>query len=564
MTTIEEAKGIDKTPTGIPGFDGLSIGGLPKGRTTLILGGPGSGKTIFALQTLVNGARNFGEPGIFVAFEETSRQIIANAATFGWDLPALEKEKLFFLDARVSPDQMVSGGFDLTGMLVSIKSKADELGATRVVFDSIDVLLSLLDDPASERRELYRIHDWLSETGLTGMLTFRIDNGENFFGRYSFTEFMADCVIVLNHRLADRISLRAIRISKYRGSAFFENEFPMVIGPSGIEAATIGLSEPEYQAYTERVSTGVERLDTMLSGGYLRGSSILITGAPGTAKTSLAGAFIESACKRGEKALYVSFDEAANEIIRNLASINIDLGSHLKSGILRMHSAKTEARSAEEHLMNIKRLIDEHGPRCVVLDPLSAMVKAGGQITALGMAQRLIHLAKSRGITLLCTSLLDVRGSLISEATEIRVSTIADAWINLSYVPQGGERNRALTIIKSRGTEHSNQVRELILSNKGITLADVYSSGGEVLMGTLRWEKEAADRKAEEKKQAQAVRKRVELELEKAEIDAKMRLLEKELEANRAELEWISAYEMDRRTGEDQKLADLKRLRDAD
>lgn len=215
-------------------------------------------------------------------------------------------------------------------------------------------------------------------------------------------------------------------------------------------------------------------------------------------------------------------------------------------------------------MMSIKRLIDEHGPRCVVLDPLSAMVKAGGQITALGMAQRLIHLAKSKGITLLCTSLLDVRGSLVSEATEIRVSTIADTWINLSYVPQGGERNRALTIVKSRGTEHSHQIRELILSYKGITLTDVYSSGGEVLMGTLRWEKEVADRKAEEKKQAQAERKRIELELEKAEIDAKIRLLERELEANRAELDRISAYEKERRIVEDQKLADMKRLRDAD
>jgi circadian clock protein KaiC len=564
MVQKEEIKGIDKVPTGIPGFDEITNGGLPKGRTSLVLGGAGSGKTIFALQTLVNGAQDLGKPGIFVAFEENSRQIMANAATFGWDLPALEKDKLFFLDARMSPNQVISGGFDLSGTLASIKSKANEIGATRIVFDSIDVLLTLLNDPVAERQELYRIHDWLSETGLTGILTFRTDGDEDYLERYGFMQFMADCVIVLYHRLTDHVSLREIRVAKYRGSSFSENEFPMIIGPHGIEIADIGLAEPEYQAYTERVSTGVERLDSMLSGGYLRGSSILITGAPGTAKSSLAGAFIEAACKRGERSLYVSFDEAASEIIRNLASINIHLEPYVKSGTLRMYSAKTEARSAEAHLMNIRRLIEEHSPRCIVIDPLSAMVKAGGHTTALGMAQRLIHLTKSKGITLLCTSLLELRGSLTTEATEIRVSTIADAWINLSYVPQGGERNRALTIVKSRGTEHSNQVRELILSKKGITLADVYSSGGEVLMGTLRWEKEKSERHAEEENQNEAKRKRIELELTDAEINARMQALKKEMEANRAELERLSAEEKDRKTGEEQKLADLQRLRHAD
>jgi circadian clock protein KaiC len=564
MAQKEEFKGIDKVPTGIPGFDEITNGGLPKGRTTLVLGGAGSGKTIFALQILVNGARDLSKPGIFVAFEENSRQIIENASTFGWDLNALEKNKLFFLDARMSPNIIKSGDFDLNGMLASIKSKADEIGATRIVFDSIDVLLTLLNDPVAERQELYRIHDWLSETGLTGILSFRTGNDEDSSERYGFMQFMADCVIVLYHRLMDRVSLREIRVMKYRGSSFSENEFPMIIGPHGIEIANIGLAEPEYQAYTERVSTGVERLDSMLGGGYLRGSSILITGAPGTAKSSLAGAFIEAACKRGERTLYVSFDEAANEIIRNLASINIHLEPYVKSGILRMYSAKTEARSAEVHLMNIRRLIEEHNPRCIVTDPLSAMVKAGGHTTALGVAQRLIHINKSKGITLLCTSLLDVGHSPTTEATEIRVSTIADTWINLSYVPQGGERNRALTIVKSRGTEHSNQVRELVLSNKGITLANVYSSGGQVLMGTLRWEKEEAGRQAEEKKRNEARRKRVELELAEAEINAKIQALKKEMEANRAELERLSSEEKDRKAGEEQKLADLQRLRHAD
>lgn len=564
MTTSKEVKGIDKIPTGIPGFDEITNGGLPKGRTTLILGGAGSGKTVFALQTLVNGARDFGEPGIFVAFEENIRQIIANAATFGWDLPDLEKEKLFFLDARMSPDMVVSGGFDLKGLLASIKAKADEIGATRIVFDSIDVLLTLLNDPVAERQELHRINDWFSETGLTGIMTFRMDSDEDSSDRYGFMQFMADCVVLLYHRLIDRVSLREIRVVKYRGSSFSENEFPMVIGHRGIEIANLGLSEPEYEASTEKVSTGVDRLDAMLNGGYLRGSSILITGAPGTAKSTLSAAFIEAACKRGERSLYVSFDESANEIIRNMASVNIRLEPYVQSGILRMHSAKTEAKSAEEHLMSIRRLIEEHKPRCLVIDPLSAMVKAGGHITALGAAQRLIHLAKSKGMTLVCTSLLEVRGSLTSEATEIRISTIADTWINLSFVPQGGERNRALTIVKSRGTKHSNQVRELVLSNEGITLADVYTSGGEVLMGTLRWEKEEAERLAEERERAEAERQRIELELEETEINAKMLALKKQLEANKIETARLSKEEENRRISEDRKLADLQKLRRAD
>jgi circadian clock protein KaiC len=561
MTKKNEVKGIDKVPTGIAGFDELTNGGLPKGRTTLILGGPGSGKTVFALQTLVNGARDFGEPGIFVAFEENSKQIIANAATFSWDLPALEKEKLFFLDARMSPDLVISGDFDLRGMLESIKAKADEMGATRIVFDSIDVLLTLLNNPAAERNELYRIHDWLSESGLTGLLTFRIGNEHDYSERYGFMQFMADCVVVLYHRLVDRVSLRELRIMKFRGSGFSENEFPMVIGPGGIEIANLGLSEPEFEAFSDRISTGVERLDAMLDGGYLRGSSILVTGTPGTAKSTLSGAFIVAACKRGDKSLYVSFDEAANEIIRNLSSVNICLEPHKKSGLLKMYSARIESRSAEEHMMNIKRLIEEHKPLCVVLDPLSALVKAGGHITAMGVAQRLIHLAKSNGITLLSTSLLDIRGTQSDEATEIRISTIADAWINLSYVSQGGERNRALTIVKSRGTRHSNQVRELMLSNEGVTLEDVYTVAGEVLMGTMRWEKEEAEKHEKITKRSEVHHRRIELELAEAEINAKIMALRRELEANRSDLESLDKDEENRKSADENMLTDMRKRR---
>jgi circadian clock protein KaiC len=560
----QEMESLAKTPTGIPGFDEISGGGLPRSRTSLIIGGPGSGKTVFALQTLVNGARQGAEPGIFVAFEENSRQIVANAATFGWDLPALEKEKLFFLDARMSPDVVPAGGFDLSGMLASLKAKADQMGARRIVFDSVDVLLSLLDDRLAERREIYRLHDWLSQSGLTGIVTSRVEGGDPLASQpYGYMQFMADCVVLLQHRLVEQVSLRGLRIVKYRGSAFAENETPMVIGTSGVEAASLGMAEVDYPVSAERVSSGIEGLDTMLGGGYYRGTSVLITGAPGTAKSTLGGAFAEAACQGGERTLYVSFDEAASEIVRNLASVGIDLGPHVAAGTLRVVSFRTEARSAEEHLLRLKALMGEHGPRCLVIDPLSAMVKAGGQLSALGVAQRLLYLTKSQGITLVCTSLLE-GSNQEAEATPLQISTIADAWIHLAYAVQGGERNRALTIVKSRGTRHSNQVRELILSDAGVRLTDVYTAGGEVLMGTLRWEKEAEMEYEKERIRAEVERKRHELELAEAEAQARMQALKREIEVRRGELARLQSEQEAQEKEWNQQRRDLLRMRSVD
>jgi circadian clock protein KaiC len=531
-----------KAPTGIEGFDEITGGGLPRGRTTLVVGSPGAGKTVFGLQTLVNGARQFGEPGIFVAFEERSPQVVANAASFGWDLPALERERLFFLDARPTADVITAGQFDLTGLLAGLEVKVQEMEARRVVFDSVDVLLSLLEDPPAERREIYRIHDWLARTGMTGLVSVRFAGEDPLLSpAYGFVQFMADCVVLLSHRTRDRVSLRALRVIKYRGSGFAEDEAPLLIGPHGLEVASLGTSEIDYAVSGERVSTGIPRLDQMLRGGYYRGSSVLVTGAPGTAKSTLAGAFVEAACRRGERALLVSFDQASGEIVRDLASVSIDLASHISAGLLRLYGARTEAGSAEAHLMTLRRLIEEHEPSCVVVDPLSAMIKAGGFIPALSVAQRLIHLAKTRSITLLCTSLLE--GESHQEGTPLQVSTVADAWIQLSYLARGGERNRALSVIKSRGTGHSDQVRELILSDEGVTLADVYTAGGEVLMGTLRWEREAEVEAERERIRAQVEHRRRELELAEAEAEMRMEIIQRELQARRAELAMLQVEE---------------------
>lgn len=548
---------IAKMPTGIRGFDEIARGGLPRERTTLLAGGPGTGKTIFALQTLVNGVRRCGEPGIFVAFEENSRQVIANAESFGWGLAALENDGLFFLDARLSADTVKAGAFDLQAMLAGLNAKAKQMKATRIVFDSVDVLLALLDDALAQRQELYRLHDWLQQSGLTGLVTARTEGGEAIGGSHGFLQFMADCVVGLQNRVADRVALRELRIVKYRGSGFEQNEFPMTIGPEGIEVGSFGIKEKEYPVSEERISSGVASLDTMLDGGFYRGSSILITGSPGTAKTTLSGSFLQAACSRGERSVFFGFDESAGEIIRNLRSVGIRLGPLVDAGMLRIHTSRSEARSAEEHLLLLSGLMDEYKPVCMVIDPISAMVKAGGHHAALTVAQRLIHLTKSRGTTLMVTSLLE--GSDPStEGSQIRVSTIADVWIHLSYLVRGGERNRALSIVKARGAAHSNQVRELVLTDTDATLEDVYTAGGEVLMGTLRYEKEVGDSAARERERLEVEHKRRELELAEAEMKARIATLGRELEARRFE---IARLDEEERIGEQRHRAQREEVR---
>jgi circadian clock protein KaiC len=382
----------------------------------------------------------------------------------------------------------------------------------------------------------YRLHDWLAENEFSGILTARTDGASlNIPHNTYILQFISDCYIHLSQRLENHISLRTIRVVKYRGSGFAENEFPFVIGDRGAIVLSFGDPEVDYEVFTERVSSGNEQLDSMLEGGYLRATSILVTGAPGTAKSTLAAAFLLAALERGEKGMYVSFDEGAKEIVRNMASVGLDLGSHVQSGSLLMYSARAEARSGEEHLVEFRRLIQEHRPGYLVIDPLSAIVKAGGMVNALGIAQNLIIMTKCEGITLLMTSLLEGNDPE-QEATPMAVSTIADTWIQLSYIVLGGERNRALTIIKSRGTGHSNQVRELILSDSGITLADVFTAGGEVLMGTLRYEHELNLELEQERKRGEVERRKRELEIAEAAAEARIHTIQQEIESVREEM----------------------------
>ena len=543
MSDKKRADALEKFSTGIEGFDDITAGGLPLRRTTLLMGGPGCGKTVFALQILVSGAMRHGTPGIFVAFEEDARRVAANAETFGWNLRELEKKQLFFVDACMRSDVVKAGAFDLTGLLAGLEAKAREMGAQVIVFDAIDVLLSLLDDPAAECHELYRIHEWLLRHELTGILTTKVeDNKPATAQRYGFMPFMADCAVLLSQRIADRVAFREIRVLKYRGSPHVLNEVPFVIGPAGVEVGSSNGIHPASQPFKERISTGIERLDAMLCGGLYRGTNALITGSSGTGKSMIAGAFIAAACRRGERALFISFDENSGDIVRDLASMTMDLAPHLANGLLGMEAVRTEAASSEEHFMRIKRLIAAHRPRCVVIDPVSALARVGGGLAARAVAERLIYLCRNAGITVLFTSLLEGIDPHL-ETTTLHVSTIADSWIQITYSLHGGERNRALSIIKSRGSKHSNQLRELIFSHTGITLADPYTAGGEVLMGTLRIEKENAMRSEAGRKRHEIEHKRREVELIMADRDHRLEGTQRDLRNRSEELDALTLAE---------------------
>jgi len=541
---------MDRAATGIVGLDGMMHGGLPRGSVTLVEGAAGTGKTLLALQSLSHAAKHLDEPGIFVAFEENSARVVANAAQFGWDIPSVLDKRLFIIDAQPSYDLVQSGGFDLGGLLAALATKIQQTRARRVVFDALDVVLSMLDDPAATRRELYRLRDWIAANNLTAVITAKVGMNEETDRNRDFMQFMVDCAVRLERVVNQGIVQRNLRIVKYRGSSFEENQAPYVIGNSGLEVANIGTATPFSKlATSERLSSGVARLDTMLGGGFFRGAGILLTGAPGTAKTTLSGAFAEAACQRGERTLYVSFDSDASEVVRNLRSVGIRLDRYVangkRPGLLDVIYARALEGNAESHLLQIQARARMHRALCLVIDPISALAQHGNKEAAQSVAKRLIDWTKLEGITSFCTSLLE-DGALDVEASPLQISTIADTWIHLSYIVRSGERNRCLSIIKSRGTAHSNQVRELLLSDSGITLADTYALDGDVLMGTQRWEREQALRAAQHETTMREEATRLKLVTEEAGIAVQLAAISRELKAKRAELKALRELNMGR------------------
>ncbi|MEX0870972.1 MAG: circadian clock protein KaiC [Aquisalimonadaceae bacterium] len=489
---------MEKQATGIDMFDAITHGGLPQRHLTLISGAPGSGKTVLALQILAQSAHKHDERAVFVAFEECTSMLMDTSTGFDWNLAGLVDSHIAMVDADVNSFELASRSFDIGGLLATAQARAESMNASRVVFDGIDVLLGLLQDRRDAQRELYRLRAWLRETGLTIIITAKDENDTPLYGAYpGFLDYVADCVIHLGFRGTNRAELfqRSLQILKYRGSAHPSHPIPFVVTERGLELLCGSDIRFTHPVFLNRLPTGVKELDEMLDGGYLQGSSTLISGVPGTAKTTLASAFAAAAAARGEPTLLVSFDEAEDQIIRNVRSVGLDLSTPRDAGLLHIVSLRASGASAEQRFITIRRLIEDVQPRHLIVDPLSALVKASGEEVAGTVADELLVRCKQLGMTVIMTTLLGGAGA--AEETDSHISTIADNWINLSYNILGGERNRALTVIKARGTAHSNQVRELILEHAGLRLEDVYTSGGSVLMGTARMEREHNERELE-------------------------------------------------------------------
>ncbi len=526
---------LRKHPTGIQGFDEIAGGGLPAERATIVIGAAGTGKTLFALQTLVNAARR-GEPGIFVAFEENADSIVANAAAFDWNMSAVLGRELQIFNANITPDTLLSGDFQLSGLLTAVGAMAKRMRARWIAFDAIDVLLSLLDSPSARRRELFRVLAWLEQHALTCIITAKEDlHGLHGTVAQETISYTADCVVHLEHFTDTLVASRALRILKYRGSGHSENRVSYWMGPKGIEMEPPYVDKDRYPVSHDRVSSGVERMDAMLGKGFFRGSATLLTGAPGTSKTTLSGKFAEAACRRGERTVYMTLDESPQEIVRNLKSVNIDLAPYVASGRLVMRGIVPRERSADALSAEIRALLLTPKLRCAVIDPVSALKALGNDDQVLNVLYRIIQQCKMQGITLYMTSVI-TKGPAEVENADTNISTVADNWIHLSYLVHAGERNRALTIVKARGTGHSNQVRELLLGSQGVTLADVFMEEGEVLMGTLRTAKEWAMEQSRESLRQDAARKVIELETGTAELDNNIHTLQRELADRRRQL----------------------------
>lgn len=523
-----EREGLMKCPSGIRGLDEITDGGLPAGRPTLVVGGPGCGKTMLAIEFLHRGASLYDEPGVFVAFEETAADLAKNVASLGFGLDDQIARKQLIVDhVHVEPSEIEEAGeYDLEGLFIRLGHAIDSIGAKRVALDTIEVLFSGFMDHAVLRAELRRLFSWLKEKEVTAIITG--EAGETTFSRYGLEEYVADCVIALDNRVVNQIATRRLRIVKYRGSAHGMDEYPFLIDSDGFSVIPVTSLSLDHEVSSERVSSGIERLDTMLDGGYYRGSSVLVSGMSGTGKTSVAASFAHAACARGERCLFFAFEESKGQMIRNMRSIGIDLEPWTTQGLLQFHASRPTIYGLEMHLAMMHKLICEFQPDVVVVDPISNLVSVGSDLQVRSMLTRLIDFLKTNQITALFTDLTQGGGS--AESTEIRVSSIMDTWLLIGYVEGNAERNRVLNLLKSRGMAHSNQVREFILGNEGIRLSDVYVGPGGVLTGAARLTQEA-------EANAAALIRVQELEARKQAIRRRRKTLEAKIAALRAEYE---------------------------
>lgn len=528
-------KPLGKVPTGISGLDEITEGGLPRGRPALVCGSAGCGKTLLSVEFLVRGATTYNEPGVFVAFEETEEELAKNVASLGFDLKDLIARKKLLLDyVRVERSEIEeTGEFDLEGLFVRLNHAIDSIGAKRVVLDTIEVLFAGLPNEGVLRAELRRLFRWLKDKGVTAIVTG--ERGREALTRHGIEEYVADCVILLDHRVHDQVSTRRLRVVKYRGSVHGTNEYPFLIGADGISVLPITSVGLTHTASDKRVSSGIPRLDSMLGGkGYYRGSSVLISGTAGSGKTSLAAAFVEAAAKRGERALYFAFEESPSQILRNMRSIGIDLEPAMRKGLLHFHAARPSFYGLEMHLLTIHGLVQKLRPAVVLLDPVTNLLSTASEDEVKSMLTRLIDQFKLDGVTAIFTSL--TAGEDAAEQTEVGISSLMDTWLLLRNLEANGERNRGLYVLKARGMKHSNQIREFILSDDGIELLDVYVGADRVLTGSARVQQNAREQ-AEMLLQRQKVQQQKrELERERLAVEAQIAALRARLEARKEEL----------------------------
>ncbi len=521
--------GLEKAPSGITGLDEVTGGGLPRGRPTLVCGSAGAGKTMLAMEFLVRGATQYQEPGVFLAFEETEQELTKNVASLGFDLNALCARKKLVLDfVRVERSEIEeTGEYDLEGLFVRLNHAIDSIGAKRVVLDTIESLFAALPNQAILRAELRRLFRWLKDKGVTAVVTAERGNGS--LTRHGLEEYVADCVILLDHRVNEQISTRRLRVVKYRGSEHGTNEYPFLITKAGISVLPVTSLGLQHTASSQRISSGIPELDQMLGGkGYFRGSSILLSGTAGTGKTSVAAAFVDSVARRGERALYFAFEESPSQILRNMRSIGLELEPWVRQGLLCFHASRPTVHGLEMHLLSVHEQILKFKPRAVVFDPLTNLVNAGTVSETRAMLVRLIDFLKAEQVTALFTSL--TTGGTAEEQTDIAVSSLMDTWLLLRNNEVSGERNRVLYLLKSRGMAHSNQVREFVLCDEGIRLLEAYRGTETVLTGSARMAQESRDA-------AEAATRQDEVNRRKRQIERERRVADSEIAGVKARLE---------------------------
>jgi circadian clock protein KaiC len=533
---------LPKAATGIEGLDEITGGGLPRGRPTLVCGSAGCGKTLLAMEFLVRGATQFGEPGVFLAFEETAQELAQNVRSLGFDLEGLAGQNKLLVDyVHVERSEIEeTGEYDLEGLFIRLGHAIDSIGARRVVLDTIETLFGGLSDAAILRSELRRLFRWLKDQGVTTVITG--ERGDGMLTRQGLEEYVSDCVIVLDHRVTENLSTRRLRIVKYRGTIHGTNEYPFLIDETGISVLPVTSLGLRHEASEERISTGVPRLDVMLDGnGIYRGSSVLISGTAGTGKTTLAGHFADATCQRGERCLYLAFEESESQMVRNMRSVGLDLAPWLEKGLLRFHATRPTAYGLESHLAEFHKLVKDFQPEVVIVDPITNFMKAGTQAEAEAMLMRLIDFLKARQITALFTSL--TRGGDVQEQSQAGISSLIDTWLLMRDIELGGERNRGMYVLKSRGMAHSNQIREFVLTDHGIELKDVYVGPEGVLTGSLRLAQEAREQAALLSRQQEIERRRRQLERKRQSLEAQIAAERAQFETEEEDLKLLIAQE---------------------